>query len=213
PRACDKNAVLDKSDTYLKVAILVLAVVSLVLLLLFYRAQMAALHQKPLVIAITDSGRGQVMNYDDFEKVPVERVSKYYLARWAELYYGRNHATLQRDFAGSLDFFSGQLQSATIQRVRKQKTLEGFLLDPSAPNIDIEVKDIVLEDLRQPPYRAEIDFDKVFRAPGDTEEQRRERWTANVVYSFRDEVPNAMLLTNPLGLVITYCREDQAFER
>ncbi|MHB8304056.1 MAG: hypothetical protein ACYDC6_14745, partial [Acidobacteriaceae bacterium] len=30
-------------------------------------------------------------------------------------------------------------------------------------------------------------------------------------YSFRDEVPNQMLLTNPLGLVITYCREDQAF--
>ena len=133
---------------------------------------MAALHQKPLVIAITDSGRGQVRNYDDFEKIPVGRVSKYYLARWAELYYGRNHTTVQRDFAGALDFFSGQLQSATIQRVRKQKTLEGFLLDPSAPNIDIEVKDIVLEDLRQPPYRAEIDFDKVFRAPGDTEEQR-----------------------------------------
>jgi type IV secretion system protein VirB5 len=52
---------------------------------------------------------------------------------------------------------------------------------------------------------------KVFRSPGDQDEQSRERWTANVVYSFRDAVPNEMLLTNPLGLVISYVHEDQAF--
>jgi type IV secretory pathway component VirB8 len=56
-----------------------------------------------------------------------------------------------------------------------------------------------------------VEFDKIFRSPGDEQEQRREGWTANVVYSFRDEVPNAMLLTNPLGLVISYVHEDQAF--
>ena len=153
------------------------------------------------------------MQYDDFAKIPIDRVSKYYLAQWAQLYYGRNHLTLQRDFAESLSFFSNQLQSATIQRFQKGKTLESFLLDPSQQNIDIEIHSVVLEDLRQPPYRAEIEFDKIFRAPGNIDEQRRERWTANVVYGFRDEVPNAMLLTNPLGLVITYCREDQAFRK
>ena len=62
---------------------LVLSVVALGCLALLYRAQTAALRLKPLVISITDIGRGQVMNYDDFSKVPVERVSKYYLARWA----------------------------------------------------------------------------------------------------------------------------------
>ncbi|MHB8304198.1 MAG: VirB8/TrbF family protein, partial [Acidobacteriaceae bacterium] len=160
------------------------------------------------IIAVSDSGRGQVMQYDDFAKIPIDRVSKYYLAQWTQLYYGRNHAALQRDFAKSLSFFSNQLQSATIQRFQKQKILESFLLDPSQPNIDIEIHSVVLEDLRQPPYRAEMEFDKIFRTPGDIEEQRRERWTANVVYGFRDEVPNAMLLTNPLGLVITYCCED-----
>jgi type IV secretion system protein VirB5 len=169
------------------------------------------LRLKPLIISVSDSGRGQVMQYDDFAKIPIDRVSKYYLAQWAGLYYGRNHATLQRDFAQSLSFFSNQLQSATIQRFQKAKTLESFLLDPSQPNVDIEIHSVVLEDLRQPPYRAEIEFDKVFRSPGNIDEQRRERWTANVVYGFRDEVPNQMLLTNPLGLVITYCREDQAF--
>ncbi len=104
------------TNTYLKVAILVLSVVAIGLLLLLYRAQTAALRLKPLVISITDAGRGQVMNYADFSQVPVERVSKYYLARWAQLYYGRNHATLQRDFSESLNFFSNDLQGATLAR-------------------------------------------------------------------------------------------------
>jgi type IV secretion system protein VirB5 len=199
------------TNTYLKIALLVLSVVALASLTLLYRAETAALRLKPLVIAVSEAGRGQVSSYADFSKVPVDRVSKYYLARWTELYYGRNHATLQRDFTESLNFFSNDLQSATLLRVTKAKTLETFLLDPSAPNADIEIEAVVLEDLRQAPYRAHIEFEKVFRSPGDQDEQRRERWTANVVYGFRDEVPNKMLLTNPLGLVVSYVHEDQAF--
>jgi hypothetical protein len=199
------------TNTYLKIALLVLSVVTLASLALLYRAETAALRLKPLVIAVSEAGRGQVSSYADFSKVPVDRVSKYYLARWTELYYGRNHATLQRDFTESLNFFSDDLQGATLLRVTKAKTLEGFLLDPSAPNIDVEIKTVVLEDLRQAPYRAHIEFEKVFRSPGDQDEHRRERWTANVVYGFRDGVPNKMLLTDPLGLVISYVHEDQAF--
>ncbi len=199
------------NNTYLKVALLVLSAVALALLMLLYRAETAASRLKPLIISVTDAGRGQVASYADFSKVPVERVSKYYLARWAQLYYGRNHATLQRDFSESLNFFSNELQGATLARVNKAKTLETFLLDPSAPNVDIEIKAVVLDDVRQAPYRAHIEFEKVFYSPGDQQEQQHELWTANVVYGFRDEVPNAMLLTNPLGLVVSYVHEDQAF--
>jgi type IV secretory pathway TrbF-like protein len=201
------------TNTYLKIALLVLSLVSLALLLLFSRAQSAALRLKPLVISVSDIGRGQLIQYDDLTKVPMDRVSKYYLARWATLYYGRNHATLQRDFADSLNFFSDQLQNSTISETKKAKTLETFLADPGQPNIDIEVRAVVLEDLREAPYRAHVEFEKVFRSPADQQEIRRERWTANVVYSFRQEVPNQMLLANPLGLVIGYCREDQAFSK
>ncbi|HZU42154.1 MAG TPA: VirB8/TrbF family protein [Terriglobales bacterium] len=199
------------TNTYLKIALLVLSVVALALLAFLYRAETAASRLKPLVISISDVGHGQVMNYDDFSKIPIDRVSKYYLARWCQLYYGRNHATLQRDFSQSLDFFSNQLQSATLQRVNQQKTLQTFMLDPSAPDVDIEIDAVNLIDLRHSPYSAQIQFEKVFRSPGDGQEQRRERWTANVIYGFRDEVPNQMLLVNPLGLVISYVHEDQAF--
>jgi type IV secretion system protein VirB5 len=199
------------TNTYLNVAILVLAAVSAVSLYLLYRAQTAALQLKPLIISVTDSGRGQVMRYDDFHSIPIERVSKYYLSRWTALYYGRNRSTLHRDFAESLNFFSNDLQSATLAQVRQANTLDAFLLDPSQPNVDIEIKAVVLEDTRQAPYRAHVEFDKVLRSIGDQEEQRRERWTANVVYGFREDVPNEMLLSNPLGLVISYVHEDQAF--
>jgi type IV secretory pathway TrbF-like protein len=201
------------TNTYLKIALLVLALVSLALLFLFSRAQSAALRLKPLVISVSDIGRGQLIQYDDLTKVPMDRVSKYYLARWATLYYGRNHSTVQRDFADSLNFFSDQLQNSTITETKKAKTLESFLADPGQPDIDIEIRAVVLEDFREAPYRAHVEFDKVFRSPADQQEIRRERWTANVVYSFRQEVPNQMLLANPLGLVIGYCREDQAFSK
>jgi hypothetical protein len=199
------------TNTYLKVALLVLSVVTLALLVLLYRADTAALRLKPLVISVSEAGRGQVASYADFSKVPIDHVSKYYLARWAQLYYGRNHATLQRDFGDSLNFFSNELQSATLERMTKAKTLQTYLLDPSAPNVDIEIKAVVLDDTRQAPYRAHIEFEKVSYSLGDRQEQSRERWTANVVYGFRDGVPNPMLLTNPLGLVISYVHEDQAF--
>ena len=199
------------TNSYLKLALLVLSVVTLALLGLFYRAQTAASRLKPLVISVSDIGRGQVMNYDDFSKIPIDRVSQYYLARWAELYYGRNHETLQRDFSHSLDFLSNPLQATALQQVNQQKTLQTFLLDPSAPDVDIRIDAVNLIDLRKPPYSAQIEFEKVFRAPGDGTKLRTEHWTANVVYSFRKEVPNSMLLTNPLGLVIRYIQADQAF--
>jgi type IV secretion system protein VirB5 len=198
-------------NSYLKITLLIVALIALVLLALLYRVQTAASRLKPLVISVSDIGRGQVMNYDDFSKIPIDRVSQYYLARWAELYYGRNHETLQRDFSHSLDFFSDQLQATALQRVNQQKTLQTFLLNPSAPNVEIRIDAVNLIDLRKPPYSAQIEFEKVFRAPGDDTVLRRERWTANVVYSFRKEVPNSMLLTNPLGLVIHYVQVNQAF--
>ena len=109
------------------------------------------------------------------------------------------------------NLFSDEKQNATLAQVNKEKTLDNFLLDPSAPNIDIQIRAVVLDDIRKAPYRAHIEFEKVFNSPGDQQEQRRERWTANVVYGLRDEVPNRMLLTNPLGVEISYVHEDQAF--
>ena len=199
------------TNTYLKVALLVLSVVTLALTTLLYRAQTAATRLKPLIIAAYDTGRGQVSTYDNFSQFPVDRASKYYLAHWATIYYGRNHATLRRDIDEWPDFFTDDMQTAALLQVNKTKALDAFQLDPAAPNVDIEIHAVVLEDIRKAPYRARIEFEKVFRSPGDQQEQKRERWTANVIYTFSGDVPNKLLLVNPFGLVISYVREDQAF--
>ena len=70
---------------------------------------------------------------------------------------------------------------------------------------------MVIEDLRQPPYKASVDFEKVYYALADHAEIRREKYVASFVFVFKDRVPNVMIPVNPLGLTITYFREDEGF--
>jgi type IV secretory pathway TrbF-like protein len=200
------------TNTYLKLTILILATVSLVTLSLFYRAQMALSTMKPLVIRINDVGRAEAIDYQNFSYRPQEAENRYFLSEWARDYYSRNHYTIRKDFTNALYFLNGDLQNAILEKYKKEKVIDSFLLDPNQPNIDIEVKNVTIEDLRQPPFRARIEFYKIFTSPLDHTEQKRELWTANVVYAFRDQVRNEMLPLNPLGLTITYFREDQAFQ-
>jgi hypothetical protein len=44
----------------------------------------------------------------------------------------------------------------------------------------VEVKNVILDDLRQSPYSARIEFVKIFTNPSDHTELRREQWTASV---------------------------------
>jgi len=200
------------TNTYLKLTILILAAVSLVTLSLFYRAQRALSTMKPLVIRINDVGRAEAIDYQNFAYRPQEAENRYFLSEWATDYYSRNHYTIRKDFTDALYFLNGDLQNAILAKFKKEKIIDSFLLDASQPNIDIEVKNVAIEDLRQPPFRARIEFYKIFTSPLDHTEQKRELWTANVVYAFRDQVRNEMLPLNPLGLTITYFREDQAFQ-
>ena len=73
------------------------------------------------------------------------------------------------------------------------------------------MQNIVLQDLRNPPFRATVDFDKVYLSGRDRAEIRREQYVGSFLFVFRDSVPNSMIPVNPLGLTITYYRDDQAF--
>ena len=200
-------------NSYLKLTVLVLSAVCLGLLALLVRTQAAAQNLKPLVIRINDVGHAEAVDYANFAYKPQEADNRYFLSQWARLYYGRNHYTIQRDFTQALYFLNGDVQSAIIEQNKKSKLVDSFLLDPSAPNVDVEIKNVAIEDLRSAPYKARIEFYKIYTNPMDHTESKRELWTANVVYTFRDRVSNEMLLVNPLGLTITYFREDQAFQQ
>jgi len=199
-------------NTYLKVAILVLAFISLMLGVLVFRSQKALTSIHPLVVRIDDVGHAEAVDFRDFAYRPKEGENKYYLSRWAELYFGRNRYTIQRDFTNSLYFLNADVQRAIVEDYRKNKTIEAFVRDMTIPYVDIEVKNVILDELRQSPYSARIEFFKIYTNPSDHSEIKRERWTASVTYVFRDAVQNGEIQVNPLGLTIVKFRADQAFE-
>ena len=199
-------------NTYLKITILVLAAVCLMLGALTYKSQRALANMHPFIIRVNDVGRADVIDYRNFQYRPQEAENKYYLTRWAELYFSRNRFTIERDQTNSLYFLNSDVQRAVIDQERKDNIIQTYSKDSGLPFVDVEVKNIVLDDLRQSPYSARIEFEKVYTNPADHTELKRERWTASVTYVFRESVKNDELAVNPLGLTIVRFRADQAFD-
>ena len=198
-------------NTYLKVTILVLATVSVLLAGLVYKSQRALTDMHPMIVRINDVGRAEAIDYRNFQYRPQEAENKYYLSRWAELYFSRNRFTIERDQTNSLYFLNGDVQHAVIEQERKDNVIQTYVKEGSLPYVDVEIKNVILDDLRQSPYSARIEFEKVYTNPADHSEIKRERWTASVTYVFRENVKNNELAVNPLGLTIVRFRADQAF--
>jgi type IV secretory pathway component VirB8 len=126
-------------------------------------------------------------------------------------YYGRMRAMVRESYPRSLYFLDGRLADATIDSNKKSDVIESFLAGHT-DEIEIQVKNVAIEDLRKEPYKAAVEFEKVFNSSSDRAEIRRERYVAHFVFVIKQPVPNALIPVNPLGLTITYFRDDQAFE-
>ena len=198
-------------NTYLKVTILVLCVVCLALAALAFKSQRALANMHPMIVRINDVGRAEAIDYRNFQYRPQEAENKYYLTRWAELYFSRNRFTIERDQTNALYFLNGDVQRAVIAQEQKDNIIQTYRSDSTLPYVDVEVKNVVLDDLRQSPYSARIEFETVYTNPADHTELKRERWVASVTYVFRESVKNNELAVNPLGLTIVRFRADQAF--
>lgn len=198
-------------NTYLKVTILVLCAVCLMLGALTYKSQKALANMRPLIIRVNEVGRAEAIDYRNFQYRPQEAENKYYLTRWTELYFSRNRFTVERDQTNALYFLNSDVQRAVIEQERKDNIILNYRNDSSLPYVDVKVKNVILDDLRQSPYSARIEFEKVYTNPADHTELKRERWTASVTYVFREVVKNNELAVNPLGLTIVRFRADQAF--
>lgn len=199
-------------NTYLKVTILCLIVVCLALAAAVFKSQKALASVHPLIIRINDVGHADAIDYRNFQYRPQEAENKYYLTRWAELYFSRNRFTIERDQTNALYFLNSDVQRAVIEQERKDNTILTYRNDSTLPYVDVDVKNVVLDDLRQSPYSARIEFEKVYTNPADHTELKRERWVASVTYVFRESVKNNELAVNPLGLTIVRFRADQAFD-
>jgi len=198
-------------NTYLKIAVLALSAVAVALTGVVYKSHQALASAKPLIIRIDNVGRAEAIDYRDFQYRPQEAENKYYLGRWAELYFSRNRFTLVRDQTASLYFMNSDVQRDVVEQERKAQTIPTYLKDSGLPYVTIVVKNVILDDLKMSPYSARIEFERIYTNAQDMHELKREQLTASVTYVFRDSVHNQQLAVNPLGLTIIRFRVDQAF--
>src|SRR5579859_5636320 len=200
------------TNTYLKIALTLVSLIAVGLLALDWKTIRTFENFRPLVIRIDDLGRAEAINYHNLEYKPQDAEAKYFLSQFCSLYYRRNRYTIQNDFAKALFFLDGKLANGILDAYRKDDIIRNFLTNPSAPEIDIDVKKVALEALQHPPYRARVDFYMVYYSPADHSELKRDLYTANFVFVFKTNVPNELIPINPLGMTVTYFREDQAFK-
>ena len=200
------------TNTYLKIALTLVSLVAVGLLVLDWKTIRTFENFRPLVIRIDDLGRAEAINYHNLEYKPQDAEAKYFLSQFCALYYRRNRYTIQDDFSKALYFLDGKLADGILDAYRKDDIIKKFLMNTSAPEIDVEVKKVALEDMQTPPFKARVDFYMVYYSPADHSEIKRDLYTGNFVFVFKSKVPNELIPINPLGIAITYFREDQAFK-
>lgn len=197
-------------NAFLKVMVALEALLCLGLLALTFKAQERLGNVKPLVVRIDPMGRAEPLRYDTARYEPQDREVRYFLTQFVQQHYSRRRATVRELYARSLYFLDGRLADVLMEANKKGKVLETFLAG-DGEEIDINVVNVAIEELRAPPYKASVDFEKVYFGP-DRTEIRREKYSAHFEFVIKDRVSNAMIPINPLGITITYFRQDQAFQ-
>jgi type IV secretion system protein VirB5 len=200
-------------NTYLKIALLGVSLVALGLLGLNYRTQLRYEHLKPLVIRIEDVDRAEAVRYDSLTYQPPGQAPelKYFLMQFVAKHFARIRSTVKEQYAESLYFLDEPLAEAAIDADRRDQAIDAFVAG-TGDETDIQIKNVTLDTLAQPPYKATVDFEKVYYGGSSRQERGRERFVAQLTFVLRDQIPNAMVPVNPLGLTVTYYRIDQAFQ-
>ena len=197
-------------NTYLKLALLALSAVAVGLTALAVNTQRVYGHVKPLVIRIDEVGRATAVSYDRLTYTPQAPELRYFLTQFVVKHYSRIRATVKQQYAESLYFLDGRVADATMQANARSGVIERFLAS-GGEETEVRVKNVILEDLRQPPFRATVDYELLRISPATRAEVRRDTYVAHIVFVLQDQIDNTRIPINPLGLTITYLREDQAF--
>src|ERR1035441_4945275 len=82
------------TNTYLKVALLVMALVVAVMAGVMLKEFKQIANIRPLIIRIDQVGRAEAIEYKNFTYKPQEAEAKYYLSRWTQLAFQRNKYTI-----------------------------------------------------------------------------------------------------------------------
>jgi type IV secretory pathway component VirB8 len=176
------------------------------------KALLWAKSQKPLVVRIDEVGRATPVDYRSFDYRPQDRELRYFLGQFVYLHFGRFVSTVEERYSKSMFFVDEKLSRALIEEERKSLSIARFVKE-GGDEVDIVINNIALQDVRSTPMKANVDFEKVFLSRGQNREVRRERHAGYFEFIVHENLPNAFVLVNPLGLTITYFRTDVAFKQ
>jgi type IV secretory pathway component VirB8 len=197
------------TNTALKILCLILgAVIACEAVAVMQLAHVAANPEK-IYVRINEQGRADVVSGQTFAYTPQANDVRYFLNKFTVGYYGRNRKTVREKYIESLYFLDRPMFDKIDSSDQKSQWLPKFLAGTD-DDIDIIVKNIVITDLNTEPYKARVEFVKAFSNQSGAE-TKRENWAAEFQFRVNPHVLNELVLHNPLGLTITYFREDQAF--
>ena len=168
-------------------------------------------HVKPLVIRINEAGQVSATQYSALEYQPRAAEIRYFLTNFVVDHYSRMRATRRDAFQRQLFFMDAAHSRAEMERESAEHSI-GKLLNGSEDEVEVRVANVSIEDLQSQPFKASVQFEKVYLAAADHRELRRENYVGHFHFVVLPDVPNSFVTVNPLGLVVTYFREDQAFE-
>lgn len=209
-RYLEEGAVYKVHNRWLRLALGASTAVILMMSVAGWKLSQSYANIKPIVVRVNASGDAVTAPYTSLEYQPREPEVRHFLMRFVQDHYSRVRATARDAFQRKLFFLGSNLARATMDEESRTKTFQSFL-SGNDDEVDVFVTNVAIEDLRQAPYKATVDFDKVFRAAGDGRELKRQKYTAHFVFTILDKIPNNFISVNPLGMVITYFREDEAF--
>jgi type IV secretory pathway TrbF-like protein len=169
-----------------------------------------------IVVRVDPSGQAVATDWETIAYSPREEEFKYFLSKFTKDHFSMVRATIQEGYSRKLMFLSDDLARALMNAEQQDKTITKFLSDSSSEEIEVYVTKVAIEDMRTAPYKATVDFEKVYRYRGDSHEAKRTKHTAHYQFNLITD-PEILrnrpdlIKVNPLLFVITYFRSDEAF--
>jgi type IV secretion system protein VirB5 len=204
-----RHAALLTTNRTLRISLIAFAALLAVLTYGYFSLSRTYANVKPLIIRIDEVGRAQAIDYSPAEYKVQEAEMKFFLKNFIEKHYGRLRGSAKADFADSLYFLTPHLVDLALDQEKQSHSLDAFLHGAS-DQIEISVKHISLDDIRQQPYKATVTYEKTYYSQYEHTANGAALFTASIQFIVLDRVPNQLIPINPLGLTINYLHEDQA---
>ena len=165
---------------YRSLTVFLAVVVLLLLVMVMVQASRPA--PMPLVVRVDEVGRAEVVDYE-LERSSLDQndpVVGYFLNSFVRDHFERRHALRAERWQRSLAFMTVALQQRVYDEAVEELTV--FVSSPDAPEFLVENVVVRVVPQPEPPYRAELIFDRVEQF-GPTE-IGRERMTLSLQFVF-----------------------------